>query len=94
MAKTGLVLEGGGQRGIYTAGVLDVFMDNDIEVSIFRAANNTNLYEFLKRYDLDVLGVVPLDEELKSHSMDRESKIVQDAIKQFYFRLNLPQVRE
>ena len=32
MAKTGLVLEGGGQRGIYTAGVLDVFMDNDIEV--------------------------------------------------------------
>ena len=32
MAKTGLVLEGGGQRGIYTAGVLDVFMDNDITV--------------------------------------------------------------
>lgn len=26
MAKTGLVLEGGGQRGIYTAGVLDVFL--------------------------------------------------------------------
>ena len=25
--KTGLVLEGGGMRGIYTAGVLDVFMD-------------------------------------------------------------------
>lgn len=32
MSKTGLVLEGGGQRGIYTAGVLDVFMDNDIRV--------------------------------------------------------------
>lgn len=28
--KTGLVLEGGGMRGIYTAGVLDVFMDNGI----------------------------------------------------------------
>lgn len=28
--KTGLVLEGGGMRGIYTAGVLDVFLDNDI----------------------------------------------------------------
>ena len=25
--KTGLVLEGGGMRGIYTAGVLDVFLD-------------------------------------------------------------------
>lgn len=32
MSKTGLVLEGGGQRGIYTAGVLDVFMDNNITV--------------------------------------------------------------
>ena len=30
MKKTGLVLEGGAVRGIYTAGVLDVFMENDI----------------------------------------------------------------
>lgn len=29
--KTCLVLEGGAMRGIYTAGVLDVFLDNDIE---------------------------------------------------------------
>lgn len=28
--KTGLVLEGGGMRGIYTAGVLDMFLDHDI----------------------------------------------------------------
>ncbi len=28
--KTGIVLEGGGFRGIYTAGVLDVFMENGI----------------------------------------------------------------
>ena len=28
--QTGLVLEGGGTRGIYTAGVLDVFLENDI----------------------------------------------------------------
>jgi len=28
--KTGLVLEGGAMRGIYTAGVLDVFLENDI----------------------------------------------------------------
>ncbi|MBQ5739821.1 MAG: patatin-like phospholipase family protein, partial [Oscillospiraceae bacterium] len=27
---TGLVLEGGGVRGIYTAGVLDVFMEQGI----------------------------------------------------------------
>lgn len=30
MGKLGLVLEGGGMRGIYTAGVLDVFMENDL----------------------------------------------------------------
>lgn len=29
--KIGLVLEGGGTRGIYTAGVLDVFLENNIE---------------------------------------------------------------
>ena len=29
---TGLVLEGGGHRGIYTAGVLDVFIENKIMV--------------------------------------------------------------
>ncbi len=28
--KTGLVLEGGGKRGIYTAGVLDIFMEQGI----------------------------------------------------------------
>lgn len=30
MSKLGLVLEGGGMRGIYTAGVLDFFMDKDL----------------------------------------------------------------
>lgn len=30
--KVGLVLEGGGMRGIYTSGVLDIFLENNIEV--------------------------------------------------------------
>ena len=30
--KIGMVLEGGAMRGMYTAGVLDVFLDNDIKV--------------------------------------------------------------
>ena len=29
--ETALVLEGGALRGLYTAGVLDVFMENDIK---------------------------------------------------------------
>ena len=32
MKKIGLVLEGGAMRGLYTAGVLDIFLDNDIKV--------------------------------------------------------------
>ena len=32
MKKVGLVLEGGAMRGMYTAGVIDVFLDNDIKV--------------------------------------------------------------
>lgn len=64
---------------------------------IINKVENTNLtsvYELLKKYDLDVLGVIPVDEVLKNGSMDRESKLIQDAIKQFYFRLNLPQIKE
>ncbi len=30
--KTGLLLEGGAMRGLYTAGVLDVFMENDVKI--------------------------------------------------------------
>ena len=33
MYQAGLVLEGGGMRGMYTAGVLDFFLDKEIEFS-------------------------------------------------------------
>lgn len=33
MEKVGLVLEGGGMRGVYTAGVLDLFMENNLYFS-------------------------------------------------------------
>lgn len=62
---------------------------------IINKVDNTDLasvYELLKRFDLDVLGVVPKDNEI--NSIDKESSLIQDSIKQFYFRLNLPQVRE
>lgn len=34
MNKIGLILEGGGMRGIYTAGVLDFFIEKNIEVDV------------------------------------------------------------
>ncbi len=33
LARVGLVLEGGAMRGMFTAGVLDVFMENNIKVT-------------------------------------------------------------
>lgn len=53
----------------------------------------TAVYEFLRKFKLDVLGVIPFDEELTKHPVEKNSKVVQDAIKQFYFRLNLPQAK-
>lgn len=51
----------------------------------------TSVYELLKKYDLDILGVIPTDENLSTNSIERESTEVQNAIRQFYYRLNLPQ---
>ncbi len=65
---------------------------NQLGVVINKVENNdlTSVYELLKRYDLDVLGVIPTASDV----VDKSSKTIEDAIKQFYFRLNLPQVRE
>ncbi len=62
-------------------------------VVINKAANDElgNVYELLKKYDLDILGVIPYDKSLEANTVQKESKIVQNAIKEFYFRLNLPQ---
>ena len=66
-----------------------------IGVVINKADNQSmaSIYELLKKYDLDVLGVIPFDKELEENSITRDSIRVQDAIKQFYFRLNLPQIK-
>ncbi len=64
-------------------------------VVINKVENNeiASIYGLLNKYQLDVLGVIPFDEHLKENSIARDSKIVQEAIKQFYFRLNLPQIK-
>ncbi len=66
---------------------------NQIGVIVNQAdgKNLAAVYDMLKQFDLEVLGVIPYDEDLKYNSLSRESKVVVDAIKQFYIRLNLPQ---
>ncbi len=59
---------------------------------VINKAENTEMYkisEILKKYDLDVLGVIPYDKDIEI--VTRNSAKIQDSIKQFYFRLNLPQ---
>ena len=51
----------------------------------------SNASKAMTNAELDILGAIPFDENLKNGTEDWNSNIVQDAIKQFYFRLNLPQ---
>ena len=68
---------------------------NQLGVVINKVENNNinAVYDLLKKYDLDVLGVIPYDNELEKKSIAKDSEIVKSAIEQFYFRLNLPQVK-
>ena len=68
---------------------------NQLGVVINKVENNNinSVYDLLKKYDLDVLGVIPNDSELLKNPIAKDSEVVVDAIKQFYFRLNLPQVK-
>ena len=51
----------------------------------------SEIYEQAKESDVDVIGSIPLTEELVNGSLDRASNTVFEAVKQLYFRLNLPQ---
>ena len=60
MDKFGLILEGGGMRGIYTAGVLDFFIENNIEINSCYgvSAGTVNACNYISKqkgrtYDID-----------------------------------------
>ena len=67
----------GGQMGV----IINKVKNEDINL----------IAEELKNADVEVLGTVPFADELAGGALDRYSQIVNDAVKQFYFRLNLPQ---
>ena len=61
---------------------------------VLNRVNNTqinHIYDLLNKYNLEILGVIPEDEALKENSISKDSEEVLNALKQFYFRLNLPQ---
>ena len=70
----------GGQMGV----VLNMVKGNE----------TAQVYELLQRFNLETLGVIPFAEDLKEKPIMRNSEKITDAIKHFYFRLNLPQLRQ
>lgn len=73
--KIGLVLEGGAMRGMYTAGVLDTFLDNDIKVDSvvgvsagalfgvnYPSGQKGRVIRYNKRFngDKNYMGLIPL----------------------------------
>ena len=49
------------------------------------------VHNMLREAELNILGSIPLDNKLINGTSDWESSVVKDAVKQFYFRLNIPQ---
>ncbi len=48
------------------------------------------LYELLRKYNLETLGVIPYNKDLEENPIERTSEVVTNAIKEFYYRLNIP----
>lgn len=62
-------------------------------VIINKAVNDkiSEIYEFAKEADMDILGSIPVDDNILNGSVDRKSVIIEEAVKHLYPRLNLPQ---
>ena len=61
---------------------------------IINKANNqdmTEVYAYAKEADMEILGAIPFDENLAKGSVEKDSETIIEALKQLYFRLNLPQ---
>jgi len=68
-------------------------LDGHCAVILNRVKNGINgeISSLLKSFELDIAGILPKDDNLKINSVTRESEIIQNLIKEFYPRLNLPQ---
>lgn len=57
-----------------------------------KEGNIEPIYELLQKYNLETIGIVLKDEKLWDIPITRESEVVTNAIKQFYYRLNIPKL--
>lgn len=47
--------------------------------------------DLLNKYNLDILGVIPYDKELKNNGVKKESQMITEELREIFFRMNLPQ---
>lgn len=47
-------------------------------------------YKLREEYTLSILGIIPVDEKLNKDCESKDSETVKNAIKNFYYRLNIP----
>ena len=66
-------------------GQLGVILNKNSDLDLSTISKDLSALEF------DILGIIPYDPDLSKGCLDRNSKIVVDSVKQFYYRLNLPQ---
>ncbi|MBO7673298.1 AAA family ATPase [bacterium] len=65
----------GGQMGV----IINKVQNHDLE----------KLYDLLRKYDLDILGAIPFDENIEQ--ITRKSVLIEDTVRELLIRLNLPQ---
>jgi len=95
-----LIIAGATEESIYLAQRIDEFSAKYAAggqmALVLNNVNNiqyNNIQEYLNKYSLEVLGVIPHDKNLEENPINKNSTIVVDAIKSLFFRLNLPQSR-
>lgn len=95
-----LIIAGATEESMYLAQRIDEFSakyaaGGQMALVLNNVSNiqYNKVQDYLNKYSLEVLGVIPHDKELESNSITKNSKVVEDSIKALYFRLNLPQSR-
>ena len=97
MSKTGLVLEGGGLRGVFTGGAIDCFLDQDIKfdyvIGVSAGSCNTFAYVGQQRGYIRSCMIqkdpfnsyIGIPQMLESHKIVDLDKIFYDYTEQYHF---------
>ena len=93
-----LIIANATEESIYLAGRIEEFSakyaaGGQMALVLNNVSNEqyNKIHDYLDKYSLEVLGIIPHDKDLEENSIEKNSKTVEESIKSLYFRLNLPQ---